>query len=144
PELLAYLAGRVLVHPAVLDVGCGTGIQLVANAAAIPSVCWVGLDPSRGMLGVARRKAAAIRWVQGDGMTLPFAAASFDFITSQFVYHHVDHPEAMIAEAWMVFRPGGRLVLTNVAPRAAPETALYAYFPEALAADLVAHPKPET
>ena len=46
--------------PAILDVGCGTGINLLELARVLgPCRELVGVDLSAGMVDVARRKAAA-------------------------------------------------------------------------------------
>jgi hypothetical protein len=51
-------------------------------------------------------------------------------------------PEAMIAEAFRVCKPGGRLVLVNITPYTMQDTALYEWFPDALESDLATHPSP--
>src|SRR6516225_8844517 len=106
-EFVAFLAGRSPgADVAVLDLGCGTGNQLVANRAAAPTATMVGADRSLGMLRQARGKTAGIAWVQADAAALPFAAGSFDFVGSQFMFHHVPDKESMLAEMLRVLRPG--------------------------------------
>ncbi|HET7767838.1 MAG TPA: methyltransferase domain-containing protein [Chloroflexota bacterium] len=129
----------------VLDVGCGTGNQLVADLdlPGLPAgTRLVGLDPFDGMLRVARRKSSAIRWVRGDGTRLPFAGETFDFVTNQFSHHHIADVRALLSEVRRVLRPRGRFVLTNIAPRGMEDAQLYRWFPDAFRADLGAHPPP--
>ncbi|MFM8303062.1 MAG: class I SAM-dependent methyltransferase [Actinomycetota bacterium] len=57
--LLAEHGGR-----RVLDAGCGTGRVAIELAARGFEVVGVDLDP--GMLGTARAKAPALRWVEAD------------------------------------------------------------------------------
>lgn len=140
PNLAAFLEGRGLVDVRVLDIACGTGIQLIADRPVLPTALLVGLDFSHGMLRMAINKRASVHWVQGDGMKLPFGDESFDFISNQFAYHHFGEPGLMVDEAFRVCRPGGRLVLINIAPREMEDTALYHWFPESLSTDLAAHP----
>ena len=138
-ELLAFLderAGQGTTELAILDISCGTGNQLVANRAHLPDVRMVGLDPFHGMLRQARRKADDIDWVQADGAKLPFQAASFDFITNQFAFHHVRDKPSMMSEVFRVLRSGGRFVMTNIAPREMRDWIYYRYFPAALEIDL--------
>src|SRR5919108_4264514 len=89
PELLAFLGQRGSADSlSILDIGCGTGNQLVANRAVVPHARLVGLDRSLGMLRQAQPKATDIAWVRADAAMLPFRAESFDFVTCQHVFHH--------------------------------------------------------
>jgi SAM-dependent methyltransferase len=136
PDLAAFLAARSdPAAPAVLDLGCGTGNQLVADLAAHPSARLAGLDRFSGMLRHARAKSAAVAWVRGDAASLPFSDGAFDFVTCQFMFHHVERKGSAVREILRVLRPGGRLVMSNLDPYGMLECSLYAYFPEALEAD---------
>ncbi len=85
PELLAFVNQHgALDTLSILDVGCGTGNQLVANRAVVPHARLVGFDRSLSMLRQAQPKASDIAWVQADGAGLPFQAQSFDFVTCQY------------------------------------------------------------
>ena len=97
PELLAFIERRASSDVlSILDIGCGTGNQLVANRAAVPHATMVGVDRSLGMLRRARPKSSDIAWVQADAAALPFPALSFDFISCQFAFHHVQACCAML------------------------------------------------
>jgi len=139
PHVLAFLrehpsvAGACL---AVLDLGCGTGNQLVANRAALPQALLVGVDLSYGMLTQARRKAQDILWVQADSSHSPFPDASFDVITNQYALHHVRDKHAMLTAVWRLLRAGGRFVCTNITPHEMDGWIHYRYFPAARAVDL--------
>ncbi len=143
PDFLSLLTRGDPARLAVLDVGCGTGNQLVANAAHDARPRFVGLDPFAAMLAEARKKSAAIAWVRGEGQRLPFAGASFDLVTSQFSFHHVEEKEAMLAEVVRVLKQGGTFVMRNVHPHASRASTLYRFFPRALETDLVAFPSEE-
>jgi SAM-dependent methyltransferase len=137
PEFLGFIEQRASLDAlSLLDVGCGTGNQLVANSAAAPGARMVGVDRSLGMLGQARRKSRAVAWVQADAATLPFPALSFDFISCQFAFHHFEAKAGMLREAFRVLRPGGRFVLRNLCPQESSDWLYYKYFPEAQLADL--------
>jgi ubiquinone/menaquinone biosynthesis C-methylase UbiE len=144
PELLA-VARRFASSGwfATLDIGCGTGNQLIADRAALPSGQLVGLDHSLGMLRQARRKAPAITWVQGDGATLPFRGESFDFVSCQFAFHHIADNAGAIREAFRVLRRRGRFVIRNFCPQESPHWLFYQYFPEARTIDLEDFCSPE-
>jgi demethylmenaquinone methyltransferase/2-methoxy-6-polyprenyl-1,4-benzoquinol methylase len=95
----------------LLDVACGTG--LVASAAATvlgsaaPITC---LDPSEGMLKIARRKLAAT-FVQAGAEAIPLPDNAFDFLTVGYALRHFDDLERVFAEFHRVLRPGGRLLI---------------------------------
>jgi ubiquinone/menaquinone biosynthesis C-methylase UbiE len=115
PELLAFIGQRIPGDVAsILDVGCETGNQLIANRPVLPSARLVGLDRSLGMLRQARPKAADIAWVQADASALPFQAESFDFITCQFALHHIRDKVCILRETLRGLKIGGRLILRNL------------------------------
>ena len=96
----------------ILDCGCGTGHNLAllrrhGRATGI-DLTWTGLSVAhaRGERRLARATAAR----------LPFAAGTFDLVTSfDVLYALPDEAERdAIAEMFRVLRPGGRLVV-NVA-----------------------------
>jgi SAM-dependent methyltransferase len=96
----------------VLDVACGTGVLARAAAAAVgPAGTVVGLDPNDGMLAVASRTAPQIEWRRGVAEALPFDAASFDAVVSQFGLMFFRDRHAAIGEMRRVLRPGGRLAV---------------------------------
>lgn len=137
-QLVRFLAERpdlAIECVRVLDVGCGTGKQLVADHVTYPRLACTGLDLFAGMLAIAQRRGPEIGWVQGDAARLPFASAGFDYLTNQFSYHHVEDKRAFIAEVFRVLRPGGRFVLVNIDPWQMPAWIIYQFFPDAAALD---------
>lgn len=96
----------------VLDVACGTGVLARAAAARVgPGGAVVGLDRNAGMLAVARRQAPGIEWREGLAESLPFEAASFDAVVSQFGLMFFQDRDRALGEMWRVLRPGGRLAV---------------------------------
>jgi SAM-dependent methyltransferase len=103
----------------VLDVATGTGNTALVAARLGARV--TGLDIVPGLLEVARERAAAeglqIEFVEGDAAALPFAAGSFDRVTSVFgAMFAADQPETA-AEMLRVCRPGGTIALTAFTAR---------------------------
>lgn len=87
------LAASIPPGPArVLDLGCGDGQVAVALMRRRPELSVEGVD-------VLVRPVTHIPVTQYDGVTLPFAAGSFDHVTIVDVLHHTDDPGAVLAEA---------------------------------------------
>jgi len=137
PQLAAFLATHKTARGlSLLDITCGTGNQLIANSSLAQQARLVGIDGSLGMLRQARRKAANVQWVHGDSAALPFATASFDFVSCQYAFHHFRDKAGMVREASRVLRGGGRAALYNLSPQDMPDLIYYTYFPETRDRDL--------
>ncbi len=103
----------------LLDIGTGTGRTLKVLGGRVDS--GVGIDRSIDMLKVARANIwrAGLKNCQvrlADMLRLPYPPDSFDTVTLRMVLHFAESPEATIAEAARVLRPGGRLVVVDLAP----------------------------
>jgi SAM-dependent methyltransferase len=99
-----------------LDAGCGTGIYTEWLAGLGLSV--TGLDRDPAMLAAARRKAPGARLVEGDVRHLPFADGEFDLTLAVTLFCFLDGHSRLAAarELVRVTRPGGRLVIGELAP----------------------------
>lgn len=101
----------------VLDVGTGTGRQALAFAAGGCRV--TGIDPAEKMIAVAKRNDPRdrVRFLIADGTDMPFDDDSFDAACVSLALHELS-PEMQrlaVAEMIRVTRPGGRLIVVDVA-----------------------------
>jgi SAM-dependent methyltransferase len=97
-----------------LDVGCGTG-RWVRRYEEI-GLRATGVDATAGMLRLARRSGTAAPLAAGEAFRLPFADATFDFVSDVTVVQHILpslQPQAL-GEMIRVLKPGGRLVLMEL------------------------------
>jgi ubiquinone/menaquinone biosynthesis C-methylase UbiE len=103
-ELVEGLTGRVL------EIGCGTGSMFRYYGQ---DVQLDAIEPEADFLELAVDKAEAsqgkIRAREGDGMKLPFDDHAFDAVVLALVLCSVPSVERVLAEAFRVLRPGGRL-----------------------------------
>jgi SAM-dependent methyltransferase len=96
----------------VLDVACGTGALTLAAAARVGRDGAVaGLDANPEMLAVARRRSAAIEWLEGRAEALPLPDASRDAVVSQFGLTFFNDQVTALCEMLRVLRPDGRLAV---------------------------------
>jgi len=98
----------------LLDVACGTGLVAVEAQTILGSAETITcLDPSEGMLNVARAKLPA-RFVLGRAEHLPFPDGSFDFLTMGFALRHVTTLDETFQEYHRVLKPGGKLLILEM------------------------------
>jgi ubiquinone/menaquinone biosynthesis C-methylase UbiE len=102
---------------ALLDVACGTGRFLRFVAQAFPRLSLTGSDLSEAYLAEARDHARPYKaeFKAAEAEALPFADASFDIVTSIYLFHEVPPPVRRdIARVFArVLKPGGLLVFMD-------------------------------
>ncbi|SDZ09785.1 class I SAM-dependent methyltransferase [Herbiconiux ginsengi] len=108
--------GRVATGTRVLDVGCGSGefLRALTEAGAVA----VGIDPARGMVDEAKRRAPGAEVRQGGMEDLPWADVSFDVVTAVNALQFADDTLEALGEMIRVAGPGGRIAVANWADRA--------------------------
>ncbi len=115
-EKLLFAGGRRWVcsqaRGDVLELAAGTGRNLPYYP---PDVRLTGIDLSREMLDVARRRAAELgRDVDlryGDAQALEFPDQRFDTVVATLALCSIPDERRALSEAMRVLRPGGRLLL---------------------------------
>lgn len=100
---------------AVLDVGCGPGIDTLEMAARLPRGGRAeGVDRSQSMIAEARRRAAAggqpVTFTAASALNLPFDNGVFDRVRAQSLLLHVSDAQRVVEEIARVLTPGGRAV----------------------------------
>ena len=126
-----YLLGRdrLIRHlspPAggsVLEIGCGTGRNLIVAARAWPDAHFFGIDISEAMLETARAKVAKaglsdrITLAQGDATAFDaqalFGQPAFDRVFQSYTLSMIPDWQGAIREAAAKIAPGGRLDIVD-------------------------------
>jgi SAM-dependent methyltransferase len=94
----------------ILEVAAGTGVVTRALAAvAKEGTCIVATDLNQAMLDEAAAvgTARAVRWLQADAMSLPFADEEFDLIVCQFGVMFFPDKSKAFSEMRRALKPGG-------------------------------------
>lgn len=87
----------------VLDLGCGTGWDAAALRDARATVVAADVEPELAGLALGRGTPS----LAADGLSLPFADATFDGIYCSNILEHVPSVEGLFDEIARVVRPGG-------------------------------------
>jgi ubiquinone/menaquinone biosynthesis C-methylase UbiE len=115
-ELVALVAlGAVPAGGVVLDLGCGTGLEVVYLACL--GFDSIGVDDSRRALDLARERAHAAgveaRFLHASVCDLPLPDASVDLAIDRGCLHSIDPEDRpdYAREVTRVLRPGGGLMI---------------------------------
>lgn len=115
-----FSLGPIYPGEAVLDLGCGAGLDaLVAARLAGPGGRVAGIDVTPAMIAKARENAAAVGLTNvdfrvGEAESLPFPDHGFDVVISNGVLNLTLDKGRALAEAHRVLQPGGRLLLADM------------------------------
>jgi len=109
---------QLLPPMTVADLGAGDGnfsFLLATRAEAV-----IAIDSSEKMLEVGREQAARhgirnVEFLQADMEDVPLRPASVDLAFFSQSLHHALHPARALAEANRILKPGGRVVVLDLA-----------------------------
>ncbi len=118
-EFYPFTAGQLpdAEECCVLDLGCGTGLELESYYLRCPSAKVTGIDLSRGMLEALRKKFSGkdISLVVGSYFDVPFGEDVFDAAVSVESLHHFTKTEKvpLYTKLCRALKKDGYFVLTD-------------------------------
>ncbi len=101
----------------ILDVGCGTGEDLILLNSRYPKVKLYGIDADSKILDIAKKKTRArrlnINFCAALAEKLPFKDNSFNAVWCSLTLHHLptEYKKQALREMYRVLRPKGRCYL---------------------------------
>lgn len=118
-EFYPFTAGCLprTADAAVLDLGCGTGLELGYYFEIVPTAKVTGIDLAPGMLAALRRKfpGKALKLIAGSYFDVPLEPCAFDAALSVESLHHFTKEEKipLYEKVRNALKPGGWLILTD-------------------------------
>ena len=101
----------------VLDLGCGTGLELEAYFHANPTAKVTGIDLAPGMLAKLKKKFSSrdIRLILGSYFDVPLGSAVYDAAVSVESLHHFTKEEKLplYRQLHQALKPDGYFILTD-------------------------------
>ena len=101
----------------VLDLGCGTGLELGYYFKTVPSARVTGIDLASGMLLALHEKfpGKALTLIADSYFDVPFGESTFDAAVSVESLHHFTQEEKipLYEKVWRALKPDGFFILTD-------------------------------
>ncbi len=105
----AYLSELEAVKKALPREGHGLEVGVGSGRFAAPLGIAVGIDPSKKMVELARKRGVDAR--PGSGEDLPFEDATFDYVAIIVTLCFVGDPGQVIGESARVLKGRGRIII---------------------------------
>ena len=114
-----FTLGPIREGEAVLDLGCGAGVDaIIAARLTGPSGAVTGIDLVPEMLAKAKEHASLagvdnLLFRESSAEQVPFPDNSFDVVISNGVFNLVVDKVTALGEVFRVLKPGGRFMLAD-------------------------------
>ena len=123
----------------ILDLGCGTGLEIEMLLERVPNARITGFDLSHNMLDLLKKSYASqlphITLVEASFLSRPFGTDAYDHIISAMSMHHVlkDTKRTLYRKIYTALKPGGMYIEGDSVTRPDTEHQFLREFQESLA-----------
>ncbi len=100
----------------ILDLGCGTGLEIESLFQRVPNALIIGVDLSENMLERLRKRYSThmhqITLVADSYLTMPIGKHTYDHIISAMSVHHLLHDtkRKLYMKIYAALKPGGKYI----------------------------------
>ena len=114
-----FTLGPIQKGEAVLDVGCGAGVDTLIAAGMVGSEGKVvGIDMIPAMLKRAKENLQRtdfknVTFMEASAEKLPFPNEDFDVVISNGVFNLIPGKVKALSEVYRVLKPGGRMMIAD-------------------------------
>lgn len=118
-QFYSYIAVAIPATQAellILDIGCGTGLELSAVFKRVPNAVITGVDLSGDMLDILRDKYTdylhQIRLVQESYVAFSYDEETYDYVISAMTLHHLlpESKRDLYQKIRKALKPGGKYI----------------------------------
>ena len=114
-----FSLGEINAGEAVLDIGCGAGVDIIFAAKIVGAggnvvgAELVSEMLDRGKHNIQMMDLQNVSLVEESGEKLSFPDESFDVVISNGVFNLIPNKESAIAETFRLLKPGGRFMIAD-------------------------------
>ena len=116
-KLTSYKRFAQLLSGTILDIGCGTGVDVI-NIAQMSEgrISVIGLDHDEALINIASKNSAALnntKFVVAEVGQIPFEDNYFSGIRAERLIQHIDHVNPVFDEVFRTLKPGAPFVIVE-------------------------------
>lgn len=101
----------------VIDLGCGTGIDVIQMASMFKDhLDVVGVDHDPSLIDIAKNNSKELKnvsFVVSEGNSIPFADESIDGLRAERLIQHLKNPKEVFDEVYRILKPESPIVIVE-------------------------------